>query len=408
MTNIILFDNDRRDEFLPLTFTRPTCELRVGLFTIAEKWSHWLKGHISYITQEYLSEKYPISIAKENFVINGSVMPNDQLVRLIQQLEFNEALMKGEELIAVRLEEDQFERLMENDDLDELIGYQLTETPLQQLTSLPDIFQMNADQISTDFHKMTELRKGAPIPDTVTAVKPNNIFIEKSAVLDPGTILNASEGPIYIGRNAKVMEGCLIRGPFTLGENSVLKMGAKIYSGTSIGPYSKVGGEVNNSVIIGYSNKAHEGFLGNSVIGEWCNIGADSNSSNLKNNYKDIKIWNYPQKRFVDTGTQFCGLFMGDHSKCGINTMLNTGTVVGVHANIFGEGFPRNFIPSFSWGGKKQWKTHQWDKAMETANLMMERRGQTLSKEEKDLHRHIFEWTSDYRTWEKSPSGKDS
>lgn len=408
MTNIILFDNDRRDSFLPLTFTRPTCELRVGLFTITEKWSVWLKGQVSYITQDYLSSKYPISIAEENFVINGTVMPNDQLVRLIQQLDYNEALMKGEELIAVRLDEGQFENLMENDDLDELIGYQLTETPLHQLKRLPDIFQMNGQQLKTDIGKMTELRTGAPIPENVIAVNPKNVFIEKSAVIDPGVILNASEGPIYIGRNAKIMEGALIRGPFGLGENSVIKMGAKIYSNTTIGPFSKVGGEINNCVITGYSNKAHDGFLGNSVLGEWCNIGADSNNSNLKNNYKNVKIWDYTSKRFTDTESQFCGLFMGDHSKCGINTMFNTGTVIGVHANIFGGGFPRTFIPSFSWGGHSGWKTYLLDKALETAELMMDRRGQKLTEEDRDIYQHLFDWTSTYRSWEKSPSGNES
>ena len=408
MTNIILFDNDRRDNFLPLTFTRPTCELRVGLFTITEKWSIWLKGQVSYITQDYLSAKYPIAIAEENFVINGSVMPNDQLVRLIQQLDYNEALMKGEELIAVRLDEGQFENLMENDDLDELIGYQLTETPLHQITTLPDMFQMNGQQLVTDIKKMTELRNGAAIPDHVTAVKPRHIFIEKSAVVDPGVILNASEGPIYIGRNAKIMEGALIRGPFGLGENSVIKMGAKIYKNTTIGPFSKIGGEVNNVVISGYSNKAHDGFLGNAVIGEWCNIGADSNNSNLKNNYSNVKIWNYVNQRFIDTNSQFCGLFMGDHSKCGINTMFNTGTVIGVHANIFGGGFPRTFIPSFSWGGHSSLKTYHLNKALETAARMMDRRAQTLTHEDRNIYQYLFDRTSTYRSWEKSPSGKKS
>jgi UDP-N-acetylglucosamine diphosphorylase/glucosamine-1-phosphate N-acetyltransferase len=368
----------------------------------------WLKGQVSYITQDYLSTKYPISIAEENFVINGSVMPNEQLVRLIRQLDYNEALMKGEELIAVRLDEGQFENLMENDDLDELIGYQLTETPLHQIQTLPDIFQMNGEQLRFDIEKMTELRKGAEIPDHITAVKPENIFIEKSAVLDPGIILNASEGPIYIGRNAKIMEGALIRGPFGLGENSVIKMGAKIYNNTTVGPFSKVGGEINNSVVTGYSNKAHDGFLGNAVIGEWCNIGADSNNSNLKNNYASVKIWNYLTNRFSDTNAQFCGIFMGDHSKCGINTMFNTGTIVGVHANIFGGGFPRTFIPSFSWGGAAGWKTYRLEKAFETATRMMERRGQTLTEDDREIFQHLFDWTSTYRSWEKSPSGKKS
>jgi UDP-N-acetylglucosamine diphosphorylase/glucosamine-1-phosphate N-acetyltransferase len=408
MKNLILFDNERRDSFLPLTYTRPTCELRIGLFTITEKWSIWLKGQSSYITQDYLSQKFPISIKEENYVINGSVLPNEQLVRLINQLDYNEALMKGEELIAVRLDDGQFENLLENDDLDELIGYQLTETPLHQVTKLSDIFQFNGQQLRSDIQKMTELRTSAEIPNHTTAVKPKNIFIEKSAAIDPGVILNASEGPIYIGRNSKIMEGGIIRGPFGLCENSVIKMGAKIYSNSTIGPFSKVGGEINNCVFIGYSNKAHDGFLGNSVIGEWCNIGADTNNSNLKNNYQNVKIWNYPKKKFVDTETQFCGLFMGDHSKCGINTMFNTGTVVGVHANIFGGGFPRTFIPSFSWGGHSGWKTYHFDKAMETAQIVMKRRAQSLTPDDRDMYSYLFDKTLEYRTWEKSPSGKKS
>lgn len=408
MTNLILFDNDRREQFLPLTFTRPTCELRVGILTIREKWELWLEGKASFITQEYLSKKYAIDIAEDNFVINGSVMPNEQLVRLIQQLEQNEALMKGEELIAVRLNQEQFEHLMENEDLDELIGYQLTETPVQQITHLPDIYKLNGDQIQSDFKKLTQFKKSKAFPRDVIVDGTENIFIEDSAAIAKGVIINATEGPVYIGKSARVMEGCMIRGPFALCDAAVLKMGAKIYGGTTVGPYSKVGGEVNNSVIIGYSNKGHDGFLGNSVIGEWVNIGADSNNSNLKNNYTSVKLWNYITKRFVDTGEQFCGLMMGDHSKCGINTMFNTGTVVGVHCNIFGEGFPRNFIPSFSWGGKNGFMSHKLEKAIETAQIMMARRDVTLSEEDLEIFRYIQEETAPFRSWEKSPSGKDS
>lgn len=408
MTNLIIFDNDRRDRFLPLTYTRPTCELRVGILSVREKWELWLEGKASFITQEYLSGKYPIQIEDENLVINGSVMPNEQLVRLTQQLEMNEALMLGEELIAVRLNAKQFDKLMEEDDLDELIGYQLTETPIQQLTQLVDIFKMNADQIATDFKKMTHLRKSYPLPEGTITENEDNIFVEDSASIANGVVINASEGPVYIGKQSRIMEGCLIRGPVALCENSVLKMGAKIYGGSTIGPYSKVGGEVNNSVITGYSNKAHDGFLGNSVIGEWCNLGADSNNSNLKNNYKNVSLWNYSTETFESTGEQFCGLFMGDHTKCSINTMFNTGTQSGVFCNIYGYGFPPKLIPSFSWGGYQGFATHKINKAFETADLVMQRRGESLSEEDKEIFKYLFETTSSYRKWEKSPSGKES
>jgi UDP-N-acetylglucosamine diphosphorylase/glucosamine-1-phosphate N-acetyltransferase len=376
--------------------------------SIREKWELWLEGKASYITQDYLSDKYSIRIESDNLVINGSIMPNEQLVRLIQQLEMNEALMQDEELIAVRLNAGQFEKLMEEDDLDELIGYQLTETPLHQITQLIDLFQMNGQQIETDYQKITKLQKSDSIPDDVIVENEDNIFIEDSAAIAKGVVINASEGPVYIGKQARIMEGCLIRGPFALCDNAVLKMGTKIYGGTTIGPYSKVGGEVNNSVILGYSNKSHDGFLGNSVLGEWCNLGADTNNSNLKNNYKNVSLWNYAEKDFVNTGAQFCGLFMGDHSKCGINTMFNTGTLTGVYCNIFGDGFPRKFIPSFSWGGKKGFSTHKINKAFETADLVMQRRGKTLSEEEKDIYKYLFENTASFRSWEKSPSGKES
>ena len=205
-------------------------------------------------------------------------------------------------------------------------------------------------------------------------------------------------GPIYIGKDSEIMEGSLVRGPFALGENSILKMGAKVYGATTIGPYCKVGGEINNSVLFGYSNKGHEGFLGNSVLGEWCNIGADSNTSNLKNNYAEVKLWNYENERFINTGLQFCGLMMGDHSKCGINTMFNTGTVIGVSANIFGAGFPRNFIPSFSWGGAAGFSTYHMNKVIEVAKVVMKRRALDLSELDKNILQHVFETTSKFRT----------
>jgi len=223
-----------------------------------------------------------------------------------------------------------------------------------------------------------------------------HIFVEEGAKVECA-ILNASTGPIYIGKDAEIMEGAIVRGPLALCEHAALKMGAKIYGPTTIGPHSKVGGEVNNSVIIGYSNKGHDGFLGNSVLGEWCNIGADSNNSNLKNNYAEVKLWNYPQERFVNTGLTFCGLIMGDHSKCGINTMFNTGTVVGVNANIFGSGFPRNFVASFSWGGAAGFTTYKTADAFEVAARVFDRRGMVFNETEQEILQHVFEITAKYR-----------
>lgn len=408
MRNLILFDNERRDQFLPLTYTRPTCELRVGIMCIREKWELWLEGKASFITQEYLSKKYPIHIEEDNLVINGTVMPNGQLVRLIEQLELNEALMLNDELVAVRLNAEQFEKLMGDEDLEELIGYQLTETPVQQITHIVDVYKMNGKQIEEDMLKLCKQKKSAEIPEGVLTTGAENIFLEEGAEIAKGVNINASEGPVYIGKGAKILEGCLIRGPFALCENAVLKMGAKIYGATTLGPYSKFGGEINNSVVIGYSNKSHDGFLGNSVLGEWCNLGADTNNSNLKNNYQEVKIWNYVSQGFENTGEQFCGLFMGDHTKCGINTMFNTGTVVGIFCNIFGEGFPRTFIPSFSWGGKKGFSTQKLEKALETAELVMQRRGRSVSEEDKEIYSYLFEHTASNRSWERSPSGKGS
>ena len=402
MKNIILFDPDTRDQLLPLTYTRPVCELRVGIMTIREKWEHWLSGKVSFITQDYLSEKYPISIASDNFVINGSILPSKDLCHLIEKLNNNEALLKEGELIAARLDESQFFNLMEDNDIEELEGLEVD--PLVKLTMINhvwDIFTLNAQALKSDFSELTKGRKSAPLSTTNRFLgDESQLFIEEGAVVECA-ILNANNGPIYIGKNAEIMEGCIIRGGLALCEGSILKMGAKIYGATTVGPYSKVGGEVNNTVIISHSNKAHEGYLGNSVIGEWCNIGADTNTSNLKNNYEQIKLWDYTKDSFVRTGLQFLGLIMGDHSKCAINTMFNTGTVVGVSANIFGAGFPRNFIPSFTWGGTAGIETYTINKACDTIERVLSRRNITLSQEDRDILKYIFDFSSRYRSWER-------
>ena len=400
MENVILFDSDTREHLLPLTFTRPVCELRVGILTIREKWEKWLNAKVSFITQDYLTEKYPINIAENNFVINGAVLPSEYLCRLINQLEENEALLQDGELIAARLNEEQFDHLMHDEEIKELEGFDVEDTPFLKINSLSDIFTLNGAAIEEDFKLLTDGRASQPIADTNLVIGGENIFVEEGVSIE-GSILNATKGPIYIGRNAEIMEGVMIRGPLALCENASIRMGAKIYGATTIGPYSKAGGEINNSVLTGYSNKSHEGYLGNSVLGEWCNIGADSNNSNLKNNYAEVKIWNYGVERFLGTGLQRFGLVMGDHSKCGINTMFNTGTLVGVFANIYGAGYPRTFIPSYSWGGPQGFTTYKVEKAFETAKLVMERRNLSLEEKDKNILESVFNQTGKWRRWEK-------
>lgn len=402
MANIILFDNEVRDRLLPLTYTRPTCELRVGMLRIREKWERWLQGSIAYITQDYLAEKFPVEHGKDNYIINGSVMPSPQLVRLIRQMDYNEAFLRGEELIVARLDEEQIERLIEDDDIGELRGYELEGTDYIKLDNIWDIYRHNARAIEDDFKLLTRGRTSETLSDSNRVVGPRDrIFLEEGARAECCTF-NTEAGPIYIGKDALLMEGCLIRGGLAVGEGAVIKMGAKIYGATTIGPYCRAGGEINNSVLMAYSNKGHEGYLGNSVIGEWCNLGADTNVSNLKNSYEEARLWSYTEERFVPTGQQFCGLFMGDHSRAGINTMFNTGTVVGICCNIYGEGFPRNFIPSFSMGGKNGLQTFSTAKAFEAAERMMARRNTGLDIPERLILLRIFEDTARFRRWEKS------
>jgi UDP-N-acetylglucosamine diphosphorylase/glucosamine-1-phosphate N-acetyltransferase len=403
MKNIILFDDDQWKGMLPLCYTKPIAALRVGILTMAEKWSRILSGQVSYITQDYLSTKFSINISDDNIVINSRFLPSDKLVKLIFQLDFNDALLCGEILIAARMNESQFIKLMDNQKIDELKGIDLDngEAYIKYLTRPHDIFSFNGDEIVNDFKLITKGRKSQDLPAhaIVSQGAKSDIFIEAGARINP-CYLNTAEGQIYIGKNAEIMEGAMLRGPISIGDDAQVKMGAKIYGGTTIGPASKVGGELKNVVIQAYSNKAHDGFLGNSVIGEWCNIGADSNSSNLKNNYTEIKIWDYSINSFSNTGLQFCGLIMGDHSKAGINTMFNTGTMVGVSCNLFGSGFPRNFVPSFAWGGTKGYITFKIDKALELAEIVMKRRGIEMSDDDRTILQHVFHSSSTYRHWE--------
>ncbi len=398
MRNIILFDNEIRDKLLPFTFTRPVCELRIGIFTIREKWEKWLGGKVSYITQDYLSEKYDISISERNFLINGSVLPNQELCSLIRQMEDGEAMLLNGELIAAVLDRNQFNRLM-YDDIEELSSYELQDTPILKLNNIWDVFLVNNQAIRSDYQLITKGRTSQTLSHTNQVLGKSDVFIEKGAKVECA-ILNAERGPIYIGNNTEVMEGAIIRGPFAIGDNSTVKMGAKIYGPTSIGPNCTVGGEIKNVVILGNSNKGHEGYLGNSVIGEWCNLGADTNCSNLKNNWSEVKVWNYTSSSFARSGQIKAGLFMGDYSMAGINTMFNTGTVTGVCCNIFGGNFPRNFIPSFSWGGSQKITTYDPAKVFEAIENMAILHGGTLTTEDRLLLLNVYEETAKYRPWE--------
>ncbi|GGA76342.1 glucose-1-phosphate thymidylyltransferase [Flavobacterium palustre] len=388
--NYILFDGPARNALLPFTFTRPVADILIGIMTIRQKWERYLGSTITTLTEEYLSAKYPMVELEENVMINASFLPNDVLAEMVSNLEPNQAIFKGEEVIAFFTNDSQEEVDFDN--------YEIIEYNEDCLTVMNtwDIFSKNDAAIREDFEFLTEDRKSQPIPQSVNVISSENVFIEEGAQLEFVT-LNASTGPIYIGKDTLIMEGSLIRGPFALCEGAVVKMGAKVYGATTVGTYSKIGGEINNSVLFGYSNKGHEGFLGNSVLGEWCNIGADSNNSNLKNNYDEVRLWSYETEGFAKTGLQFCGLMMGDHSKCGINTMFNTGTVVGVSSNIFGSGFPRNFVPSFSWGGAAGFTIYVTKKAFETAKLVMGRRNIEFDEKEAAILEHVFEETKKWR-----------
>lgn len=388
--NYVLFDESRRKNFLPLTFMRPIADIRFGIMTIREKWELLLNSTTSSLTESYLAEKFPLVKEKENLIINGSICPNDALIKEIMKLEPGQALIKDDTILAMFLNEEDFKS--QSNAIQELE----TQVDCLQITNTWDIFAKNAEAIQIDYDILTKDRTSQPIPTHCIAIAPENIFIEEGAQLIACT-LNATDGPIYIGKNAVVMEGSNIRGPVALCESAQVKMGAKIYGGTTIGPFSKVGGEVNNSVIFAYSNKAHDGFMGHSVIAEWCNLGADTNTSNLKNTYDTVKLWNYAEEAFVETNQQFCGLIMGDHTKCGINTMFNTGTVVGVSSNVFGSGFQRNFIPSFKWGGVSGWQNFQVKKAISIAQGMFKRRDLEFTEVEERLLESVYERTHNYR-----------
>lgn len=403
MLNIILFDTDARNRLMPLTATRPMGELRLGILTLREKWERRLRATASYITQEYLQEKYPIHIEDENLIISSGYLPGEALCRRIEALGTNEALLNNGELVAARLDEGQFELLIEDEEVRELQGVELGPgTPLASLNRLWELTRLNGEAIRADFALLTQGRHSQSLPPSNRLIGPDEqLFIEPGVRIE-GCILNVEQGPIYIGHDAEVMEGCLLRGPLAIGNQAIVKMGAKIYGDTTIGPGCRVGGEIARSILQANANKAHDGYLGDSVLGEWCNLGADTNTSNLKNNYGEVKLWDYDEERFMPTGQQFCGLFMGDHAKCGINTMFNTGTVVGAFANVFGAGYPRNFIPDFAWGGAEGgYRTYQFADACETAARVMARRGVAFTDLDKAVLFHLYDRTAKFRAWEK-------
>ncbi|MEO9953120.1 GlmU family protein [Nonlabens sp.] len=387
--NFILADFNKHQALLPFTYTRPTCEIRCGIITLREKWEKQLGGSVSFQTEDYLQTKYPLVETDDNVVIAGNVFATASLCKAIKALKPQQKLLAGDAIIAYRVKDLHTPTI-------ELEQVLFLEEEVDAINFTWDIFSKNGKALEADYDLITQGRKSQPIPATVQSINEDRIFIEEGAKLQ-FAILNASTGSIYIGKNAEVMEGSIIRGAFALCDHSATKLGTKVYGPTTVGPHSKIGGEVSNSVIFGYSNKGHEGFLGNSVLGEWCNIGADSNTSNLKNNYAEVKLWNYETSRFAKTGLQFCGLMMGDHSKCGINTMFNTGTVIGVSANIYGAGYPRNFIPSFNWGGPQGNMTYKTNKAYEVADVVMKRRGLSLEQVDIDILDKVFEKTSQYR-----------
>jgi UDP-N-acetylglucosamine diphosphorylase/glucosamine-1-phosphate N-acetyltransferase len=388
--SIILWDGPEWQQLLPFTFTRPVSYIRCGINNIKEKYQCWFSAsNVTPLTVPYLREVFKPVVSEENFLINSAILPDENFIQSFLKLKLGESLWQDEIFLAAKVSEEEINRLAEKNELPKLKRSSYNHEIIL-LDRIWKIFLYCDKEIRKDIKLITsDGRKNHSISSSNRVYNEKDIFIEEGAIVE-GASLNATTGPIYIGPGAEVMEGSLIRGPFSLDEHAVVKMGAKIYGATSVGPYCKVGGEINNAVFFGYSNKAHDGFIGNAVIGEWCNIGADSNNSNLKNNYEEVKVWSYAEKSFLRTGEQFCGLFMGDHSKCGINTMFNTGTVVGVSANIFGGGFPRTFIPSFSWGGASGFINYKLEKAFETADRVMKRRNLDLTDADKKVLEKVF------------------
>jgi UDP-N-acetylglucosamine diphosphorylase/glucosamine-1-phosphate N-acetyltransferase len=386
--NLILFDDPIiRIALLPFTYTRPVSGIRVGILTIDEKWEKWLNTSVSHQTDPYLQKKFRLVTKPDNLLVNGGICPDDNIVAAVKSLPAGYFLVKDQTLLAAN---QPGAAMTEQNTVKYAHSVTIIDKPWK-------IFRENASQLKSDFKLLTAGRTSAPITDPYTRTyAADKIFLEEGVEIR-AAVINAESGPVYLGKNSVIQEGAVIRGSFALCEGAQLNMGAKVRGDTTIGPYCKVGGEISNSVLFGNSNKAHDGYLGNSVIGEWCNMGADTNTSNLKNTYDFVKLWSHAHNAFVKTDLQFCGLMMGDHSKCGINTMFNTGTVVDPCCSIFGDGYPRNYIPPFSWGGASKMTTYQLDKAIETAARVMGRRNVPLLDVDKEILSHIFGITAHQR-----------
>ncbi len=389
----ILLVDQFESKFFPLCLTRPVGEMRTGILKSSEKWELLTGEKVTFLTRDSLNEKFPSKISGEFLAVDASIIPNFELIEALNGLKFGQSLQKDKVWIGSKM----------SSEIELSHWTQITrENAIEfkgdfiQIERLQDLFLKCHELIAFDYRLLTKGRASQSIHSSNTIIGPlENLFIEEGAKIF-ASIINVEEGPVYIGKNAMVMEGSLIRGPFALGHDSHLKMGAKVYGASSIGPHCKVGGEMSNSVFQGYSNKAHDGFIGNSVIGEWCNLGADTNTSNLKNNYSQVKIWNYDSQSYENSGLTFCGLMMGDHSKCSINTMFNTGTTIGVSVNIFGSGFPPKYVPSFSWGGSSGLSPYELSKAFDVAEKVMARRNVTFSEEDRDILSKIAEESGNF------------
>ncbi|SDM61771.1 UDP-N-acetylglucosamine diphosphorylase/glucosamine-1-phosphate N-acetyltransferase [Catalinimonas alkaloidigena] len=403
MQYVIFDDPVIRPSLLPLTYTRPVSGVRVGILTLHEKWERHLGEACGHLTQPYLQKLYPFTLAAEALAcfLNGAVCAHPSLLQALGSLAPHEALVQEGVVLAAHGTRAQVEALLRGDRQGWTVRTHVP--PVTVIRKVWHIFQRNGDEIAADFALLTAGRRSAPIADPHTIVyHPDQVFLEPGVQIK-AAILNAEPGPIYLGRDAQIHEGAIIRGPFAMGEGAAVSFAAKIRGGTTVGPYCKAGGEINNSVLFANSNKSHDGFIGNTVLGEWCNLGADTNTSNLKNNYGNVKVWSYPDERFEDAGLQFCGLIMGDHSKAGINTMFNTGTVVGIGANIFGAGYPGKFVPSFSWanpeGPGTGFSLYRLDKFLDMVEHVMGRRHQPLDDPTRAMLKNVYSQTTRYRQY---------
>ena len=393
MPNFILFDDDSRISLRPLTFFRPVSAIRIGILTIKEKWENHLKSPVSVLTEPYLQEKFPLKVGLDNYLINSSILPNTELIAEILSLSTDTSLNNDETIIALRLTADNLKHFRQG--LATELKSRNVESQFIKLSNTWDIFGNNKKEIVDDFDLVTKGRKSSGISPT-NQLLGNNLFVEEDVNIECSTI-NTLKGPVYIGKNAEIMQGCHIEGPASIGDHAVLKMGTLLYKGTTIGPWCKAGGEISNSVMFGYSSKAHDGFLGDSVIAEWCNLGAGTTTSNLKNNYEPVKQWSYGKSRFVSTKLLFCGLVLGDHCKTGISSMFNSGSTAGVCSNIFGVNYQRNFIPSFVWGGNSGFRKHRLEEVIETAKAVYARRDLPFDSVEENIFKAVFELASESR-----------